>query len=737
MTAVRAAPSDLTGLWQTLAAPAREGGPDVWGALDDHLDLGAYVPIPSPDVEERAVKGRGDRAFWVLRSPSFHYLRLDETDLDLWRRMDGRSTVRQIALDHFLERGGFVADRLARLVRRLRADGFLGPPPLDAFEAAGDRLRGRSRLARWLGLAGRLLEIDLWQLKRADQAFSWAYDHGGWLLYVRPARVLWLLIIVAGLGTWWHQVLIAEHDLLQTNGSYTLGLLTLAVMEFVGIALYQVAQGLRMKRHDVRITAAGLQLSYFLPVLYVETSDVWLAHRRARMAVSLSGPFAVLVLGGLLALLAYPLDGTEMGAFLFKASFVWLVNGIFNLLPILDLDGYFLLVDYFEMPALRANSLAFVRDGLWPRLRARVPLSRDEWVYTAYGLGYALLVAVIPMLILGARDLRYASSFSELWRRSDPGGPLLAVGMAAFLLGPAVAAIVGRIGQAMVAVGLLVHRRWKRSRGDIPREQIEALAGLPFLAGIPRGELRAVGAHLRAEEAEAGKLIVRQGARGDRFFVILEGQVRVVRITAHEHEEQLATLGPGDYFGEAALVANVPRTATVIAELPTRLLSLDAGHFRRWLAERVDVDEAVHRSMAERHRLTALPLFAGIGSAELDRLAARMLVTRYSAGDVIVEQGAEGDRFFVIVDGRVEVVYLGDDGEPRVLAELAEGDYFGEMALIDRAPRSATVRALSPVETYTLTAADFQYLLDRPASSEHVRATARQRATQNAARPSS
>ena len=109
-----------------------------------------------------------------------------------------------------------------------------------------------------------------------------------------------------------------------------------------------------------------------------------------------------------------------MGAFLFKASFVWLVNGVFNLLPILELDGYFLLVDYLEMPALRANALAFVREDLLPRLQARAALTREERVYAAYGLGYALLVVLIPVLILEARDLRYASSFAELWRRPDP-----------------------------------------------------------------------------------------------------------------------------------------------------------------------------------------------------------------------------------------------------------------------------------------------------------------------------
>jgi len=700
---------------------------DVWSALDDRLDLGVYVPTPTPTVEVREVEGRGGERFWVLRTPAPRYLQLDATDLDLWLRMDGRRSVYEIAVEHFAERGGFVADRLARLVRRLRAGGFLGDDACDTWAAVDDQLRRGSLIGRLAPLAGRLLELDLIRVTWADRVFLAAYRAGGWLLYARPARILWALIIVAGLVAWWRQVLLAEHALLKTNGSYTLGLLTLAALDFGGTALYQVAQGLRMKHHNVRILSAGVQLNYLLPMVFVETTDVWMADRRARMAVSLSGPFAVLVLGGALALIAYPLDGTEMGAFLFKASFVWLVNGVFNLLPILELDGYFLLVDYLEMPALRANALAFVREGLVPRLRARASLSREERIYTAYGMGYAFLVGIIPVLILEARDLRYASSFAELWQRTDIAGQVLATGMLVFLFGPAVFAVIARLGRMMLALGGLEYRRWRQARGNVPREHLEALATLPFLLDVPRAELRRIGVHLEVEDVETGQVIVRQGARGDRFFVILDGQVRVVRIASDDHEERLAILGPGDYFGEAALVANVPRTATVIAETPVRLLSLDAGHFRRWLASRVDVGAAVHRTLAERDQLAALPLFAGLGPGELDRLASRVLVTRHSAGDDIVTQGDEGARFYVIVDGHVVVLRREEDETETVVAELGVGDFFGEMALLNRAPRSATVRALTPVEAYTLTAHDFAALLDGAQAGDHVRTAARRR----------
>lgn len=725
--------AEPSGLWQALAEPAREDGPpvaavDVWAALDDHLDLGAYVPTPTAGVELRAVEGRGGSRHWVLRSPAHQYVRLDEIDLDLWRRMDGQRTVRQIAFEHFVERGGFVAERVARLVRGLRAGGFLGTVPTDAFEATERRLRLAAPLARVSQLAGGYLTLTLARLPWTDRWFAAAYAGPGWLLYTRLARWLWAVIIVAGLAAWWTQVLRAEHALFQTNGSYTLGLVTLAVLDVAGVALYQIAQGLTMKRHGCRVFDAGLQVYYGLPIVYVDTTDAWMAGRRDRMAVSLSGPVAMLVLGGGLALLAFPLDGTEMGAFLFKGAFVWLTNGLFNLLPILELDGYFLLVDYLEMPALRANALAFVRQGLLPRLRARLPLTREERIYTAYGLGYGLLVALIPVAIFEARDLRYASSLAELWNRPDPGGQLLAAGSAVLLLGPAVFALLNRIARALLALSRLGYRRWQQARGQVPREHLEALASLPFLADVPRPELRLMARHLSVEEAEPGEVIVRQGAPGDRFYIIREGQVRVVRLTSDGREERLATLGSGDYFGETALVARVPRTATVVAEAQTRLFSLDAGHFRRWLASRVDVDAAVRHTLAERGRLAGLPLFAGVGSAELDRLAARMLVTRYSAGDAMVVQGQPGDRFYVLMDGRAEVARREADGDETVVAELGVGDFFGEMALLDGRERSATVRALTPVETYTLSAEDFHELLGRLPAVERVRETARRRA---------
>ena len=80
------------------------------------------------------------------------------------------------------------------------------------------------------------------------------------------------------------------------------------------------------------------------------------------------------------------------------------------------------------------------------------------------------------------------------------------------------------------------------------------------------------------------------------------------------------------------------------------------------------------------------------------------------AGDVVVRQGAPADKFFIIIDGEVEVV-RDDDGQERTLATLGRGQFFGEMAILRDTPRMATVRALTPTTLFSMERDAFQNLV--------------------------
>jgi CRP/FNR family transcriptional regulator/CRP/FNR family cyclic AMP-dependent transcriptional regulator len=115
--------------------------------------------------------------------------------------------------------------------------------------------------------------------------------------------------------------------------------------------------------------------------------------------------------------------------------------------------------------------------------------------------------------------------------------------------------------------------------------------------------------------------------------------------------------------------------------------------------------------MDERELLRTVPLFSELSEeaiASLSRLASRR---RYPKDTVVFFENEEGDSLFMILEGRIKVTILGDDGREIILTMLGEGDLFGEMALLDNEPRSATAIAVEESELLLLQRNDFQSVI--------------------------
>jgi CRP/FNR family transcriptional regulator, cyclic AMP receptor protein len=109
--------------------------------------------------------------------------------------------------------------------------------------------------------------------------------------------------------------------------------------------------------------------------------------------------------------------------------------------------------------------------------------------------------------------------------------------------------------------------------------------------------------------------------------------------------------------------------------------------------------------------LLSIPLFGGLPETTMDRLLDMMQMRGHGVGDVVCKEGELGREMFVVRAGLVEVRKRSrDQGRETVLAQLKEGDCFGEMSLIDVQPRSATVFVQEPTELYVLTNMDLYQL---------------------------
>jgi CRP/FNR family cyclic AMP-dependent transcriptional regulator len=106
--------------------------------------------------------------------------------------------------------------------------------------------------------------------------------------------------------------------------------------------------------------------------------------------------------------------------------------------------------------------------------------------------------------------------------------------------------------------------------------KIDLLKRVPLFAGCSKTELRELALVADELDLREGRTLVREGQPGREFFVLVDGSVRVSR-----KGRKLSELGPGDFFGEIALLTDTPRTATVTATSPIRVLVLTNRAFRR------------------------------------------------------------------------------------------------------------------------------------------------------------
>jgi len=174
----------------------------------------------------------------------------------------------------------------------------------------------------------------------------------------------------------------------------------------------------------------------------------------------------------------------------------------------------------------------------------------------------------------------------------------------------------------------------------------------------------------------------------------------------------VAELGPGDLFGEMTCMNFYPRSATVIAQSDVVAFEMLRNVLDIMLKNktfRAQLDQTYRRRALENH-LRGVPMFAGLSPEFIEHLKKSVELQRYAPGQVIVQQGAPADSFYLVRIGFVKVSENYPGGE-LVLAYLSRGDYFGEIGLLGGGVRTATCTALDHVELVRISGGDFRAMV--------------------------
>ena len=209
---------------------------------------------------------------------------------------------------------------------------------------------------------------------------------------------------------------------------------------------------------------------------------------------------------------------------------------------------------------------------------------------------------------------------------------------------------------------------------------------------------------LQEEHYDFGDVIVKQGEPADSFYVLTQGRARALKIKPDGDEIPLGVLKPGDSFGETALSEGGTRNATVRCSTAVDVLRIDREDFLELVRLVPDLKQYVETTGRNRALQSFLYQFSNFG--RLPTLVLRGMIDQLKPvavekGKLIVCLGDAAGPLYILQKGRARA-FAGVDGQQRNLAFYREGDFFGELSILNGSPRAASVEAFTDCELLSL-----------------------------------
>ncbi|XP_075000814.1 cGMP-dependent protein kinase 1-like [Calonectris borealis] len=224
----------------------------------------------------------------------------------------------------------------------------------------------------------------------------------------------------------------------------------------------------------------------------------------------------------------------------------------------------------------------------------------------------------------------------------------------------------------------------------------EAVGRSEFLRRLGEGCPEALAQSFAPVWHGPGDTVLAEGTEGTAMYIVAEGQLSV-----SQQGRQLRTLGPGDVFGELAILYHCKRTATVRALSPVRLWAIDRQRYRA-----IATSNAKQRRAEILGSLRMVHWLQDLSDSHLSKLLDAMEECTFAPGHVIIHEGDEGENFYIILKGEVRVTRR-VDGQEKLLRVLGAGEHFGELSLLQNTRRTASCQAQGHVTCITVAKEDF------------------------------
>lgn len=667
--------------------------------MQEQIRVESFIPVLSKQTDFFSIGNTG----MGFQSPggSFEHVNLDEQPFV--KLIDGQKSLEQI-IEYASADGRLLSTRaLLQLIQKLASHGCL--------EQSDDELKrfGFQTPRKTQGVGRKLLNLFF------NLTFSSKNEkkNGHALPQALPLSLTTIVILMVG-ATLATSSLLVWGDLpfegppIKLGESHLAGFLAIYLGGVLALTLRNLFKAWALASEGLAPYAKGIEIRLFLIAPHIDTRNAFRAGIQGERAVAVAGLAGASVAAALCSLgVTADWFSATVGTQGFKlACFGSLGVLLACACPIIQSDLGFLLDHMNNTGDGRKHAGSYVSTRYLKGLAKRdmfdgearliaLSLGTVLWLYLSFVLGARLISEV---LLPSTRSILQSHSLVDSLAL---GGFVVIVALT--VTGILLTFILG-IGGALLKSLPTPSVVPKSFTPDFSQVQ-EALSNNPLFVQLGDDAIEELANQASAFSFNPGDSIIKEGDWGESFYMLSEGDVEIIHTAPSGVETTVATLHAGDSFGEMALVQSEPRNATVRALGSASVCKVGRTAFLKAL-ENAQLDHGqVTTTLRSTSILRRSELFRGLSPCSLNKLLSLCNRKTVATGKVLAQEGEEGDHFFIIESGAVEV---NQAGQTEPVAALGSGDFFGEISLLSNVPRTATVTTTAESVLLTLNRQDFK-----------------------------
>ncbi|XP_045594828.1 cAMP-dependent protein kinase type II regulatory subunit isoform X4 [Procambarus clarkii] len=246
------------------------------------------------------------------------------------------------------------------------------------------------------------------------------------------------------------------------------------------------------------------------------------------------------------------------------------------------------------------------------------------------------------------------------------------------------------------------------AKSDEQRQRLsEAVKNIFLFRSLDHDQIGEVLDAMFERRVTEGENVIKQGDDGDNFYVIESGVYNIfVKTDSDTEPRSVGKYDNSGSFGELALMYNLPRAATIQAVTSGALWAMDRHTFRRILLKSACKKRKMYEALLEN-----VPMLKTLEKYERLNLADALVPKVYVPGQQIILQGDSADGMYFVEDGTVRITMVKENNEEKEISRVSIGGYFGELALVTKKARAASVYAVGKAKLAFLDVEAFERLL--------------------------